>query len=230
MAGDDVVELQTPRATIRPWRMGEADVLYDIRRRPAIAQWLGDPAPWSDVDAARAHIAACANVATPAMPLTLAVVPHSATESQTPAPTDRAAGHEAAGVGNPGRPIGSVSLFPLTGPDGASIGWYLHPDAAGNGWASEAAGALLDHALASGHDLVWAMMWEHNTKSATVCRRIGMTDLGVQVDPWYGTRQYPLSRFFCAGPGTATAATRLREWGGAADLADAPHVVPPPDP
>lgn len=217
MAGDVVVELRTARATIRPWRMGEADVLFAIRSQPAIAQWLGDASPWADVEQARDHIAECADKATAAMPRTLAIDPELASF-----------GDDGPGRGQSAQPIGAVSLFPLHDPDGVSIGWYLDPTAAGNGWASEAATALLDHALASGHDLVWAMMWEHNERSAKVCRRIGMVDIGVHVDPWYGTRQYPHSRFFCAGPGSATAATRLQAWGRDADLADVPDLVPPP--
>ncbi|HKJ57384.1 MAG TPA: GNAT family N-acetyltransferase [Nitriliruptoraceae bacterium] len=247
MASDDVVELRTPRATIRPWRMGEADVLFAIRSQPAIAQWLGDPSPWADVEQARDHIAECADKATAALPRTLAVVPDvaalvpgepsavepsavesSAVESSPVGTSTDGLGGDRRGRGRTVRPIGAVSLFPLHDPDGVSIGWYLDPTAAGNGWASEAATALLDHALASGHDLVWAMMWEHNERSAAVCRRIGMVDVGVHVDPWYGTRQYPDSRFFCAGPGSATAARRLQQWGRDADLADVPDLVPPP--
>ncbi len=243
MADDDVVELRTARTTIRPWRMGEADFLFDIRRRPEIATWLGDPTPWDTVDTARDYIAECAATATPALPRTLAIVPHRArseaaswhaTGGGHPRAGDGGghpqAGDDGGGDGDDSPPIGSVSLFPLPGPDGVSIGWYLHPDVAGNGWASEAAKAMLDHALGVGHDVVWAIMWAHNAPSASVCRRIGMTDLGVHVDPWYGTRQYPLSRFFCAGPGTAGAGGLLREWGAVAELPDDPEVVPPPVP
>ena len=143
--------------------------------------------------------------ATSAIPLSLAVVPHGATT-----------------------PVGTVSLSGLEDPPGVNIGWYLHPDAGGRGWASEAARVLLGHALDAGHDLVWAMMWEHNAASAAVCRRIGMEALGVHVDPWYGTRDYPHSRFFCAGPGTDGARDRLVAWGRVADLADEPDLVPPP--
>lgn len=202
--GNATIELHTDRATIRPWRMSEADILLDIRSRPEVAMWLGDTTPWTDLATAGDHIGQCTADATRRMPLTLALVPDDT-----------------------GIPVGSISLFPLQDPAGVSIGWYLHPDAAGAGWAVEGARAMLDHALAVGHELVWAMMWEHNDRSAAVCRRIGMTDLGVQVDPWYGTRQYPHSRFFSAGPDTDGAATSLEQWGHAAVLEDDPDLVPP---
>lgn len=205
MTGDEMIELHTARATMRPWRMNETDLLFDIRSCLDVAMWLGDATPWTDLATAGDHIGQCATDATLRMPLTLALVPDDT-----------------------GIPVGSISLFPLDDPAGVSIGWCLHPDAAGAGWAAEGAQGMLDHAVAVGHELVWAMMWEHNHRSAAVCRRIGMTDLGVQVDPWYGTRQYPHSRFFCAGSTADRAGARLEEWGRAAVLEDEPDLVPPP--
>lgn len=55
---------------------------------------------------------------------------------------------------------------------------------------------MLAHGLARGVPRIWAIMWAHNGRSARVCRAIGMTDLGVVEDPWYGTPEDPLSRMF----------------------------------
>jgi RimJ/RimL family protein N-acetyltransferase len=86
-----------------------------------------------------------------------------------------------------GVPVGSVILKPL--PDGegeveVEIGWQLHPDSWGNGFASEAAGAVLERGFADGLPEVWAVMYLDNHRSALVCRRIGMQLLGV-TNRWY---------------------------------------------
>ncbi len=84
-------------------------------------------------------------------------------------------------------PIGSVSLQLIPHGDGeVEIGWVLHPDAWGRGHAREAARAVLAHGLSIGLSRIWALMWPDNEPSARVCRAIGMHDLGVRPDPWYG--------------------------------------------
>ena len=190
--------LRTARATIRHWLPSEAEILFDIRRRPDISQWLGDPTPWSSVAQASATLVQWREKATLAIPSSCAIVPH-----------DR------------GVPVGTISMnrmpvpgagdVPLTDADWLSdfgvvdgapreveIGWYLHPDAVGHGWASEAATAMLDHGWAHRLERIWAVMWAHNAPSAAVCRRIGMAELGVKIDPWYGSTQDATSRFFVA--------------------------------
>ncbi len=68
VADDDEVVVSTARATIRPWRTSEADVLFDIRRRPEVSRWLGDPEPWADLDTAHERMAVWREQATPAVP------------------------------------------------------------------------------------------------------------------------------------------------------------------
>jgi RimJ/RimL family protein N-acetyltransferase len=84
-----------------------------------------------------------------------------------------------------GVPVGGIILKPL--PDGegeVEIGWQLHPDSWGNGFASEAAGAVLQRGFADGLAEVWAVMYLDNRRSAAVCRRIGMQLLGI-TRRWY---------------------------------------------
>ena len=64
------------------------------------------------------------------------------------------------------------------------IGWWLHPDSHGRGYATEGAGAVLDHAFAGGLTEVWAVMFPANAPSRGVMSRLGMTDLGVH-ERWY---------------------------------------------
>jgi RimJ/RimL family protein N-acetyltransferase len=169
------MELRTERAVIRPWRTDEADRLLDIVRRREVTQWLGSPEPWSDDDVDE-FIAG--NSGGTQIPVRRAIVPLAT-----------------------GVPVGTIMIErfkPLLGdPGDPHLGWFLHPDAQGQGWATEAAVALLRFALPGGAPRVWAGMWPHNTGSANVARRIGLVDLGRQEDPWYGTVEYPLSRLFC---------------------------------
>ena len=88
--------------------------------------------------------------------------------------------------------MGTVLLVPLPGADGAptddiEIGWHFHPDHWGNGYATEAARAVLAHAV---DDLelpvVNAVAYEGNTASFSVMRRLGMSYRGTS-DRWYGT-------------------------------------------
>lgn len=173
-AGPDML-VATERLQVRLWRPAEASRLLDIRRRPEVAQWLGDPTPWTNLATAEEKIAEWAGLHAAADPFGVwAVVPRDG-----------------------GPPAGSVSLNQLPGDTEVEIGWYLHPDSTGRGYATEAAGALLTHATGGGAvPRVWAVMWPSNTASARVATAIGMTDLGVCEDAWYGTVEEPNSRMF----------------------------------
>lgn len=158
--------MTTDRLVLRAWSAHEADVLLDVRSRVEVARWMAEPTPWSRRRQAEEAIAGWDEVlaAHNGRLGTWAIVP---------------AGEE--------RPVGAVSLKPLPAGGGeVEIGWTLHPDAWGHGYAREAAAAVLVHAFAIGLPRIWAVMWPGNEPSARVCRAIGMTDLGVIPDPWYG--------------------------------------------
>lgn len=193
VAGMDGFELSTARATIRPWHPSEADVLLDIRSRPEVARWLEDPEPWADLDQAHGHLRRWADAASAAVPSSCAIVPR---DTGIPVGTVTLTHPPVPGAGEVRR--ADADWFDDLGvsDDEVEVGWYLHPDHAGNGWATEAARSMLDHGLANGIPRVWAMMWPDNGPSAAVCRRLGMDPLGVRVDPWYGTAEFPDSRFF----------------------------------
>lgn len=77
-----------------------------------------------------------------------------------------------------GRVIGDVYFTIMSVAHAAGrIGWTLHPEFTGNGYMTEAAGAILDVAF---HDLglhrVSAELDPRNEASAALCRRLGMRE------------------------------------------------------
>jgi RimJ/RimL family protein N-acetyltransferase len=168
--------LETERLTIRPWHVDDAERLLEIRAIPEVAKWLSSPDAWTELAEALDAIERWNAIIV----------------------RDHVLGHWAV-VPRDSDPVGAVTLQ-LT-PDGleTTIGWYLHPEASGRGYAREASQALLDAALQpGGPHRVWAVMWPENEASANVALALGMTDLGVIDDPWYGEPDGPTSRMFCS--------------------------------
>ena len=156
--GDRATVITTDRLVVRLWRLDEADRFFDIYRRPEVVRWLGAE-PMQDRREATAMIE----------------------RNLTRLEADSRFGSWALVDRSNGAPVGSVILKPL--PDGegeVEIGWQLHPDSWGKGFASEAAGAVLEPGLAE----VWAVTYLDNHRSAAVCRRIGMQLLGITTR-WY---------------------------------------------
>ncbi|GIF47521.1 hypothetical protein Afe04nite_20600 [Asanoa ferruginea] len=58
------------------------------------------------------------------------------------------------------------------------IGWHLHPDVWGTGYATEAARALMDDAFAQGLTRIIGVTNVGNETSQAVCRRLSMAHLG----------------------------------------------------
>jgi RimJ/RimL family protein N-acetyltransferase len=78
--------------------------------------------------------------------------------------------------GSAGRVIGDFSII-LQSSENAQVevGWVLHPDYQGKGYATEGASAILDLAFGElGAHRVRAELDPANTASAAVCRRLGM--------------------------------------------------------
>jgi RimJ/RimL family protein N-acetyltransferase len=82
--------------------------------------------------------------------------------------------------------LGTVLLLTLPNDDhgAVEIGWHLHPDAWGHGYATEAATAVLGHGFAGGLREIIAVAHTTNDASIAVMRRLGMADHGV-VHTWY---------------------------------------------
>lgn len=171
----NIERIETERLVIRPWAAGDVSRLLEIRSIDEVAKWLSNPDSWSDESTSHDAIERWSGLIA----------------------NDGVLGHWAV-VPRGGVPVGAVSLQRTPDDTETTIGWYLHPDESGQGFAREAAQALLDRCFLVDESLrrVWAVMWPENTASATVAGRIGMRDLGVIQDPWYGEPDSPFSRMF----------------------------------
>ncbi|MGK5445262.1 GNAT family N-acetyltransferase [Micromonospora sp. URMC 105] len=165
--------LTTERLVLRDWTDTPADLdrIFDIYSRTEITRWLAASGlPLTDPAQARDRLAIWRK---------------------------RHAGHGgrygtwAIEVRDTGRVAGTLILKPLPGADDVTetddieVGWHLHPDSWGHGYATEAASAVLAREFAAGTPQVYAVVSPGNEASMGVARRLGMTHLGQRTD-WYG--------------------------------------------
>ncbi|WP_310962761.1 GNAT family N-acetyltransferase [Nocardioides terrisoli] len=159
------MDLETDRLRIRPWGTQEAARVLDIQSRPEVVKWLGDGPPqlMRTLGEARERITSYHRRS--------ALPPR---------------GFWAIEVRETGVVAGSVILLTLPNAehDEVEIGWHLHPDSWGRGYATEAAAAVLARGFAHGLPEIFALTHTDNMPSQAVCRRIGMRDLGVR-EKWY---------------------------------------------
>lgn len=158
------MHLETERLLIRAWRHDEAERLLDLLGRLEVVRWLGDGAPvlMKDLDEAHARIDRYAERDAP--PLGMWAVQRR----------------------SDGVVVGTVLLLTLPRAEHGEveIGWHLHPDSWGQGYATEAAEAVLAHGFAAGLPEIIAVSHTDNHPSQAVMRRLGMTDRGI-VEKWY---------------------------------------------
>ena len=159
----------TPRVDVRPWTHEDVDVMYDVYRRWEVARWLGAPPKVAQsVDEMHERVDRWGAFCTEPGPFgAWAVVPREL-----------------------GTPVGTVLLLPLDRgaggqPGEVEVGWHLHPDAWGHGYATETGRGALEQAWQAGIPEVWAVLYEDNVRSAAVARRLGMEPQGL-TDRWYG--------------------------------------------
>lgn len=151
--------VHTPRLVLRPFEQGDLDALHAIRSREDVNRYLYDR-PMSREDAAAKlaeRIEWYSTVAEPGDTLLLAV-------------TLRGPGGES------GELIGDVNLHWHRGEHRqAEVGYVLHPDHAGRGFATEATRPLIDLAFAElGVHRVCGRLDGRNAASARVLEKLGM--------------------------------------------------------
>lgn len=160
--------IATERLLLRPFTLADAEFLFDLFSRPEVARWSGTGRPMTRLGEAIGRIRSMG---------------------------DRAGDHGATGVfavERDGSAVGMAILAPIPASAGfdrrdIEIGWHFLPSVWGNGYATEAGGALAERAFAAGFAEVLAVTDPDNARSQAVCRRLGMEDLGLR-DDWYDHR------------------------------------------
>ena len=161
-------QVTTERLVLRPWRPDDAEVALGVYGAAEVSRWLS-PTVGSvpDADAMRQ------------------VLERWAVEDDGLLPP---AGHWAIEVRGENRVVGGATLLPLPPARvDLEIGWELHPDAWGNGYATEAGRALARWAFAEGWDELMAVARPANTRAIATARRIGMEWVG-ETDKYYDLR------------------------------------------
>ncbi|MFC4062405.1 GNAT family N-acetyltransferase [Planomonospora corallina] len=146
---------ETGRLVVRTWTADpdELDRMTDIYTRQEVTRWLP---PFDGFDAARA------------------VEGWQAFHERDPR-----YGSWAVQVRATGTVAGTVLFRPIPGGEGeVEVGWHLHPDSWGNGYATEAARGAVERGFAAGLAEVYALVMPGNEASTAVCRRLGMEHLG----------------------------------------------------
>jgi RimJ/RimL family protein N-acetyltransferase len=154
------VPLRTDRLRLRPWTTTAADLarLADIYGRDEVTRWLGGA---------------------PSVPPGELVARWARISEQ-----DSRFGCWAIELAD-GTVAGTLLLKPLpNGVGEVEVGWHLHPDSWGHGYATEAARHVIERAFDAGLPEVYAVVRPGNRASLAVCRRLGMTPLG-RIRRWY---------------------------------------------
>jgi RimJ/RimL family protein N-acetyltransferase len=155
-----VEELTTARLRLRAWTTAPADLdrLTDTYSRDEVSRWLGG---------------------TPSVPPPELVARWTALHER-----DGRFGCWA--IQRPDGVVAGTVLFkPLpNGVGEVEVGWHLHPDSWGHGYATEAARAVIERGFDAGLPEVYAVVRPGNTASLAVCARLGMQPLG-RFRRWY---------------------------------------------
>jgi RimJ/RimL family protein N-acetyltransferase len=150
--------LVTERLVLRPWSVEDAGAALGAYGDAQVARWL---APAMD----RVHDEAA---------MRLVLQQWTAENARMLAP----AGRWAIELRQAGRLIGGATLLPLPPDEEFEIGWQLHPDAWGHGYATEAGLALAQWAFEQGIEQVIALVRPANRRATAMVRRLGMEWVG----------------------------------------------------
>jgi len=156
--------LRTERLVLRPLEASDAAEVYEYQRIPEVLRYL--PWPMRERAEAYAHTARRAAgrmlAADGDFVFFAAILPGAAADGPVPADRDRL-------IGDVMIRVSSVQHAQL------ELGWVLHPDFQGRGYAREAATAVRDFAFEHlNPHRVQAFLDARNAASAALCERLGM--------------------------------------------------------
>ena len=160
MGDDDGAVLVTDRLRLRPWTDSRPDLdrLADLYGREEVTRWLGGG---------------------PSVAPAELVARWAALHARDPR-------YGCWAIEVAGQAVAGTLLFkPLpNGVGEVEVGWHLHPDSWGHGYATEAARAVIDRGFAGGVPEVYAVVRPGNRASMAVCARLGMEPIG-RFRRWY---------------------------------------------
>lgn len=159
--------LATERLVLRPWTIDDAGAALGAYGDAQVARWL---APAMD----RVRDAAA---------MRLVLQQWAAEDARMMAP----AGRWAIELREEGRLVGGATLLPLQPDEEYEMGWQLHPEAWGHGYATETGLALARWAFEQGIEQVIALVRPANTRAVATVRRIGMEWVG-ETEKYHGLR------------------------------------------
>ncbi len=178
--------LSTPRLILRGWTMDDVDAAFAIYSRPEVGRYFGtDGHVMTDQAEAVAMVERRMAIQHPIHAIWAIELREN---SQV---VGNASLLEIEGSGpEPLRPTGEIE-----------VGWALHPDHWGHGYATESAAACLRHAARQGVERVVAVTESDNARSRAVCHRLGMSHRGI-TDAYYN-RSYELFEIALRPPAVA---------------------------
>lgn len=151
-------QVDTDRLELRPFASGDDALYHAIWGDPEVIWWGASPDRATSAQRFKALLVRCA------------AMPHGLGWSWLVEKED-------------GTVVGDVCLQPAPNPPGGiEIGWHLARAQWGNGYATEGAAPLLEHAWTLGLEEVTAMIVPVNTPSIRVAERLGMERRGPIVD------------------------------------------------
>ncbi|GAA1760265.1 GNAT family N-acetyltransferase [Agromyces humatus] len=175
--------LRTERLVLRPLEASHAADVFEYQRLPEVIRYL----PWPERDREQAYEHTAKRAAGRVLAADGDYVVFAIMLAGEPS-----AGDERAGVDSVGRVIGDVMVrVSNTQHAQLEIGWVLHPDFQGRGYAREGAGALVDFTFSTlSPHRIQAFLDVRNGASAALCERLGMRREAIILEEEYNDGEW----------------------------------------
>jgi RimJ/RimL family protein N-acetyltransferase len=156
----------TERLVVRPWSYDDVDAAYAMYSQPEMVRYLAGGPPHDSPETTRAWITRIYE--------RFGSLPNGLGFWAV----DRV-------DGNTAQLVGAALCVPLPGEDGRiEIGWHVGPAYQGQGYATEFARGIVDHARRHGLAVLYAVVNPENGPSLNVAGKLGMRHLG-QTDAYF---------------------------------------------